>query len=64
MDFAANVGGKGVRWLVGYFMGYYTIWLALVKSIFVPFWEFGEARGHIRCKSKAAALETKAAAVV
>ena len=34
-----NVGGKGVRWLVGYFMGYYTIWLAVVKGIFVPFWE-------------------------
>jgi len=34
-----NVGGKGVRWLAGYFMGYYTIWLALVKTIFVSFWE-------------------------
>jgi hypothetical protein len=34
-----NVGGKGVRWLAGYFMGYYTIWLANVKRIFVPFWE-------------------------
>ncbi|HXN54100.1 MAG TPA: hypothetical protein VN943_19380, partial [Candidatus Acidoferrum sp.] len=38
--FPANVGGKGVRRLVGYFMGYYTIWLALVKRFFVPFWEF------------------------
>ena len=38
-DFLGNAGRKGVRWLVGYFMGYYTIWLALVKGIFVPFWE-------------------------
>ena len=38
-DFLGNAGGKGVRWLAGYFMGYYTIWLALVKRIFVPFWE-------------------------
>jgi hypothetical protein len=29
-----NVGGKGVRWLAGYFMGYYTIWLAPVKRYF------------------------------
>ncbi len=32
--FPGNVGGKGVRWLAGYFMGYYTIWLASVKRIF------------------------------
>ncbi len=38
--FPGNVGGKGVSWLAGYFMGYYTIWLASVKRIFVPFWEF------------------------
>jgi hypothetical protein len=25
--------------MTGYFMGYYTIWLALVKRILVPFWE-------------------------
>jgi hypothetical protein len=37
--FLGNVGGKGVRWLAGYFMGYYTIWLAVVKRNFVPFWE-------------------------
>jgi len=37
-----NVGGKGVSWLVGYFMGYYTIWLAAVKRIFVPFWEIAQ----------------------
>jgi hypothetical protein len=44
--FLANVGGKGVRRLVGYVMGYYTIWLVLVKRIFVPFWELAlEARG-------------------
>jgi hypothetical protein len=34
-----NVGRKGVKWLPGYIMGYYTIWLALVKRYFVPFWE-------------------------
>ena len=34
-----NAERKGVRWLVEYFMGYYTIWLAVVKRIFVPFWE-------------------------
>jgi hypothetical protein len=38
--FLGNVGRKGVRWLVEYFMGYYTIWLAPVKRNFVPFWEF------------------------
>jgi hypothetical protein len=26
---------------VGYFMGYYTIWLAPVKGSLVPFWELG-----------------------
>src|SRR6266404_4708440 len=40
--FPKNVGGKGVRWLAGYVMGYYTIWLAPVKRNFVPFWEFWE----------------------
>ena len=40
--FPGNVGGKGVRWLAGYFMGYYTIWLAPVKKNFVPFWELQE----------------------
>jgi hypothetical protein len=44
--FLGNVGGKGVRRLAGYVMGYYTIWLVLVKRIFVPFWESAlEARG-------------------
>ena len=38
-DFLGNAGGKGVRWLMEYFMGYYTIWLASVMRIFVPFWE-------------------------
>ena len=28
-----SAGGKGVRWLAGYFMGYYTIWLSVVKRI-------------------------------
>jgi hypothetical protein len=34
--FPGNVGGKGVRWLAGYFIGYYTIWLAPVKKFFGP----------------------------
>jgi hypothetical protein len=33
-SFPGNVGGKGVRWLAGYFMGYYTTWLAPVKRNF------------------------------
>jgi len=33
---------KGVSEACGYFMGYYTIWLALVKKYFVPFWELRE----------------------
>ena len=37
--FLGNAGRKGVRWLAGYCMGYYTIWLAPVKRYFVPFWE-------------------------
>jgi len=41
--FLGNVGRKGVRWLVGYFMGYYTIWLAIVKRNFVPFWEWAKS---------------------
>jgi hypothetical protein len=32
-------GRKGVSGAGGYFMGYYTIWLASVKRDFVPFWE-------------------------
>jgi hypothetical protein len=34
--FLGNVGGKGVSGLAEYFMGYYTIWLALVKTNFCP----------------------------
>ena len=30
---------KGVSGAGGYFMGYYTIWLAPVKRFLVPFWE-------------------------
>jgi hypothetical protein len=30
----ANAGGKGVSWLVGYFIVNYTIWLAAVKRFF------------------------------
>ena len=41
--FLGNVGRKGVRWVAGYFMGYYTIWLVLVKRFFVPFWELADA---------------------
>jgi len=37
--FVGNVGGRGVSGLAGYFIGYYTIWLAPVKRFFVPFWE-------------------------
>ena len=36
MIFLGNVGGKGVSGLAGYFMGYYTIWLASVKTNFCP----------------------------
>jgi hypothetical protein len=32
--FLGNVGGKGVSGAGGYFMGYYTIWLAPVKRFF------------------------------
>src|SRR5882724_2197237 len=32
---------KGVSGAGGYFMGYYTIWLAPVKHNLVPFWEIG-----------------------
>ena len=45
---AGNVGGKGVRWQAGYFMGYYTIWLFAVKRIFVPFWEYRIKRDVIK----------------
>jgi len=37
--FPGNAGNKAVRWVARYFMGYYTIWLALVKGKIVPFWE-------------------------
>ena len=40
--FLGNVGGKGVRRLAGYFMGYYTIWLVLVKRNFLS--RFGNWR--------------------
>ena len=61
VHFLGNAGGKGVRWLAGYFMGYYTIWLAPVKSKIVPFWELGK-RADASEQMKAAALEPKAAA--
>jgi hypothetical protein len=35
--------GKGVRWLAGYFMGYYTIWSSYFKRNFVPFWELAKS---------------------
>ncbi len=28
-------------------MGYYTIWLVLVKIFFVPFWELGKGRAAL-----------------
>jgi hypothetical protein len=40
--FLVSMGRKGVSGAGGYFMGYYTIWLAPVKNYFVPFWEFGK----------------------
>ena len=46
--FLGNAGGKGVRQLVGYFMGYYTIWLAPVKRFVVPFWELRYAKNVSR----------------
>jgi hypothetical protein len=48
-----NVGGKGVKGLAGYFIGYYTIWLALVKRFFVPFWEIREVRTTDKFKTEA-----------
>jgi hypothetical protein len=38
------VAREGVRDLAGYFMGYYTIWLAPVKSFLVPFWKCREIK--------------------
>jgi hypothetical protein len=35
-EFSGSEARKGVRWLAGYFMGYYTIWLAPVKRFFRP----------------------------
>jgi len=42
--FLENVRRKGVSGAGGYFMGYYTISLALVKKSFVPFWELKGGR--------------------
>jgi hypothetical protein len=42
--FLGNVGKKGVSRAGGYFIGYYTIWLAPVKRYFVPFWELETRR--------------------
>ena len=44
--FRGSAARKGVRRLAGYFMRYYTIWLAVVKSYFVPFWELETGRGE------------------
>ena|SRR5258708_25269973 len=66
--FLGNVGGKGVSGLAGYVMGYYTIWLALVKWFFCPVlgnWKKGRAEissGIAKGNSKPAALKPKAAA--
>ena len=43
-EFSGSAAKKGVSGLEGYFMGYYTIWLAPVKRFFVPFWECGETK--------------------
>jgi hypothetical protein len=45
--FLGNAGRKGVKWLAGYFMGYYTIWLAPVKRNFVPFRELEKRLGPL-----------------
>jgi len=58
VDFAANAGGKGVRWPARYFMGYYTIWLALVKKFLVPFWELEE-----RCRKSSAEFDNPIAGI-
>ena len=50
--------GKGVRGLAGYFMVYYTIWLAPVKSYFVPFWDWETRRGESRAESKQSSKPT------
>ena len=58
--FSGNVERKGVSGAGGYFMGYYTIWLVLVKKYFVPFWEFWEELSDDRIpESKPAALRTQ-----
>ena len=44
MVFLGNVGGKGVSGAGEYFMGYYTIWLAPVKSFFCPVLELLQPR--------------------
>jgi hypothetical protein len=56
--FAGNVGGKGVRELAEYFMGYYTIWLALVKRFLVPFWELEE-----KCRKLSAKFDNPIAGI-
>lgn len=48
--FLGNADSKGVRWLEGYFMGYYTIWLHFVKRFLVPFWEFAGPVAAARLK--------------
>ena len=51
----ANAGGKGVSRLVGYCMGYYTIWLAVVKGIFGPVLGNGRELVDLRHDSENAA---------
>jgi hypothetical protein len=45
--FFGCVATKGVRGLAGYFMGYYTIWLALVKSFFGSVLGMGDEKGRV-----------------
>ena len=47
-----SAGRKGVSEAGGYFMGYYTIWLSLVKRYFVPFWELAVGRPYGRFKTR------------
>jgi hypothetical protein len=41
------VGGKGVRGVVEYFMGYYTMWLVFVKGGVCPVLGIGEGESGV-----------------
>src|ERR1700682_50755 len=42
-------------------MGYYTIWLASVKSFFVPFWELGEGKSGVAVPASLREIQKPAA---